>query len=272
MQHLQSIVAVDIGNSRIKLGRFDRESDAEAGLPEPAKAIVVGPDELGDGYDVTPLADWLAKLVAPGTPFFVGSVSRPGTTALRALLHDYNGGHWDNVRELTSSDFAIENRTEHPERVGIDRLAAAVGVSAVRRENTPAIVIDFGTAITVDLIATDGAFLGGAILPGVSTSAEALHKGTDALPVVRPQFEGKSPKAVGKNTEDAIRAGLYWGAVGAVRELIARQRDGLVIPPQVLVTGSTSPDMARLLGSPEYTVRYVPHLVLAGLATTAWRL
>jgi type III pantothenate kinase len=189
--------------------------------------------------------------------------------ALREFLREYSGGHWDNVRVLSGGDFKIENRTESPAGVGIDRLAAATAAEAIRRENTPAIVIDFGTAITVDLVSSDGAFEGGAILPGVGLAAEALHANTDALPVVRPRLEGKSPPAVGKNTEDAIRGGLYWGAVGAVRELISRQRDGLVTPPQVLVTGSTSPDMARLLGSPEYTVRYMPHLVLAGLAMSA---
>jgi type III pantothenate kinase len=170
---------------------------------------------------------------------------------------------------MSGADFPIENRTQAPDRVGVDRLAAALAANAIRRTDTPAIVIDFGTAITVDLVASDGGFEGGAILPGVMTSAEALHAQTDALPVVRLPLEGKSPPAVGTDTTGAIRSGLYWGAVGAVRELIARQSDRLVVPPQVLVTGSTSPDMARLLGSPDYTVRYLPHLVLAGLAIAA---
>ena len=281
MHQLSSIVAVDIGNSRMKFGRFDRSVDCEqaaqaaplpiarAGLPEPAETIAIGPSESGQGFEIAPLADWIAEYVAPGTRFVVGSVSRGGTSALREFLHDYSGGHWDNLHELAGSDFPIENRTQAPERVGVDRLAAAVAANAVRRAETPAIVIDFGTAITVDLVASDGAFAGGAILPGVTTSAQALHAQTDALPAVRPALEGKSPPAVGTDTASAIRAGLYWGAVGAVRELIARQSDRLVVPPQVLVTGSTSPDMARLLGSPDYTVRYLPHLVLAGLAMAA---
>lgn len=280
MQQLQSIVAVDIGNSRMKLGRFDRSRssgvppaaplpNARAALAEPVETLTVDPGESGTGYEIAPLADWLAEFIAPGTPFVVGSVSRPGTAALGEFLHQYDGGHWDNLQELVAADFPIDNRTDHPERVGCDRLAAAVAANAVRRENTPAIVIDFGTAITVDLLATDGGFEGGAILPGMVTAAHALHANTDALPAVRPQLAGKSPPAVGTNTAQAIHAGLYWGAIGAVRELIARQRDGLATAPQVLVTGSTSPDMARLLGSPDYTVRYLPHLVLTGLAMSA---
>jgi type III pantothenate kinase len=271
---LQSLVAVDIGNSRMKLGRFDRPFSIDSalgssGLPEPVETLAVSPGDAPGTYDIAPLADWLAEFVLPGTPFVVGSVNRPGANVLAEFLREYSGGAWNHLRQLTGSDFPIENRTDEPERVGIDRLATGVAANAIRRENTPAIVIDFGTAITVDLVSADGAFEGGAILPGVSTAADALHAKTDALPAVRPQLEGKSPPAVGTNTTAAIQSGLYWGAVGAVRELIARQRDGLVTPPQVFVTGSTSPDMARLLGSPEYTVRYIPHLVLAGLAIAA---
>lgn len=266
---LQSLVAVDIGNSRMKLGRFDRDSQSPMGLPEPVETLAVAPGEEPGSYDVAPLADWLAEFVLPGTPFVVGSVNRPGASVLANFLREYSGGAWNHLRQLAGSDFRIENRTDQPERVGIDRLAAAVAACAIRRASTPAIVIDFGTAITVDLVSAGGAFEGGAILPGVGTSAHALHARTDALPAVRPELEGKSPPAVGTNTTAAIQSGLYWGAVGAVRELIARQRDGLVTPPQVFVTGSTSPDMARLLGSPDYTVRYLPHLVLAGLAIAA---
>ncbi len=271
MNQLQSIVAVDVGNSRTKLGRFDRQTPASLGLPEPVETIAVGPSETGSGYEVAPLADWLAEMVAPGTPFFIGSVNRPGTAALQKFLREYDGGHWDNVRELVGGDLPIENRTNKPDRVGIDRLAAAVAACRFRRANTPTIVVDFGTAIKVDLVSNDGAFEGGAILPGVGTSAHALHTSTDVLPVVHLELNRKSPPSLGKDTKQAIEAGLYWGAVGAVRELIARHHDGLVTGPRVLVTGSTSPEMARLLGSPDYTVRYLPHLVMAGLAISAWQ-
>ncbi|MCO6044984.1 type III pantothenate kinase [Aeoliella sp. ICT_H6.2] len=266
---LQSLVAVDIGNSRLKLGRFDRESGLHAGLPEPVETLAIPLAERRAEFDVAGLADWLSEHVAPGTPIVIGSVSKPATTALVEFLDEFDDGAWNNVRQLAGGDFALENRTQQPERVGIDRLAAALAAGAIRRADTPAIVIDFGTAITVDLLSAEGAFQGGAILPGVGTSAEALHARTDALPAVYVPMEGKSPPAVGTDTASAIHAGLYWGAVGAVRELIARQRDSLVAPPQVFVTGSTSPDMARLLGAPDYTVRYLPHLVLAGLALAA---
>src|SRR5690606_22459732 len=119
------------------------------------------------------------------------------------------------------------------------------------------------------LVTSEGAFAGGAILPGLVTQARSLSQATEALPEVVLDAEGKSPAAVGQSTDEAIAAGLYWGGVGAVRELIARQSDRLVAPPQVFVTGSTSPEMARLLGSPDYAVRYVPNLVLSGIAVAA---
>ena len=168
--------------------------------------------------------------------------------------------------------------------MGIDRLAAAVGANPLRRPETPAIVVDFGTAITVDLVTAEGEFAGGAILPGLRMQARSLHQGTASLPEITLELEGassqdaagpivplgsRSPAAVGTSTEGAIAAGIYWGGVGAVRELIARQSDRLVRRPQVFVTGSTSPEMARLLGSPEIAVRYIPHLVLSGLALAA---
>ncbi|QDU53894.1 type III pantothenate kinase [Aeoliella mucimassa] len=272
MLHQGTVVAVDIGNSRIKLGLFHLQPSADTGLPQPAATVTLAPDSPGEACNVEPLGEWLAETISPGTPLVVASVSRPGTQALKDYLAAHHDGAWNQLRVLTNADLPIENLTDEPDRVGIDRLAAAVGASTVRRAESPAIVIDFGTAITVDLVSAEGAFAGGAILPGIGTAAVALHARTDALPAVRPPIEGKSPASVGKNTSDAIRSGLYWGAVGAVRELIARHRDGLVKPPQVLVTGSTSPDMARLLGGPDYTVRYMPHLVLAGVASTWWKL
>lgn len=263
----EPLVAVDIGNSRIKLGLF--AAAGADGLPEPIASLSLTRSPNDNQLDSAALATWLDEHVPPGTLVVLGSVSRPGASEFRDLLADLEHGQWNHLRTLTAAELPIVNRTDQPDRVGVDRLAAAVAVNAVRRTDTPAIVIDFGTAVTVDLVASDGGFAGGAILPGIHMAADALHARTDALPRVEPQLEGKSPPAVGSNTAAAIHAGLYWGAVGAVRELIARQRDGLVAPPQVLVTGSTSPDMARLLGSPDYTVRYVPHLVLAGLAIAA---
>ena len=72
----------------------------------------------------------------------------------------------------------------------------------------------------MDLVGADGAFEGGVILPGFRLTAQALAAGTNLLPLASFTGEDQPPPVVGKNTEGAIRSGLFWGAVGAVREVI----------------------------------------------------
>lgn len=282
MSNVPPIIAIDIGNSRIKFGRFDLAPQCAAGLPagglpiapprvvEPSEVLTLTP--VGDGaggFDFAQLEAWLAEQAPAGAAMVVGSVSRPSALALREFLAPREAAAGWSVVQLTGESIPISNRTEFPERVGVDRLAAALAAGRLRRDGAPAIVVDLGTAITVDLVTPEGAFAGGAILPGLRMAAAALHERTDALPLVAVDLEGKSPAAVGTSTEGAMAAGLYWGTAGAVREVVARQRDSLTQAPQVFVTGSASPEFARLVGSPDYTVRYVPHLVLSGLAIAA---
>jgi type III pantothenate kinase len=104
---------------------------------------------------------------------------------------------------------------ENPQIVGIDRLLNAL--AAYRRTKSSTIIIDFGTAITIDVVSKEGEFLGGLILPGIRTSAYALNKQTALL----PEVDIKRPaKIIGKNVEDAIKAGIYFGTVGSVIHII----------------------------------------------------
>ncbi len=108
-----------------------------------------------------------------------------------------------------------------------------------------------GTAITVDLVSADGAFLGGAILPGIAMSARALHEFTDLLPLVDLAELAAPPPALGTETEAALRAGLFWGAVGGVRELMGQ----LAGPerPQVILTGGASAAVAEFRSNCPWT-------------------
>lgn len=279
----RSLLAIDVGNSRVKLGRFDRSADCQqaaqarslpiAGprLAEPTDTVSVAPPLDAGSPSAQHLAHWIAEQMPESgsaeVQFVIASVNRGVATALESLL-----GEFGQPVQLSYCDLPLEIRAEHPERVGIDRLLGAVAANRLRQPEQPAIVVDLGTAITVDLIMADGGFEGGAILPGIAMAGRALHQQTDALPPSRLEELEASPDAVGKNTADAIEAGLFWGAVGAVRELIARQSDRLTRPPQVLLTGGAAPSVARLLAGPDYTVRYLPHLVLSGIAATCeWR-
>jgi type III pantothenate kinase len=147
--------------------------------------------------------------------------------------------------------------------VGIDRLAGAVAANVLRGQGLPLVVVDLGTAITVDLVDSAGTFLGGAILPGIGMSARALHEFTDLLPLLNMETLTQPPPAVGASTMHAMQSGLYWGAIGAARELIERFRQFLGQQPQVLLTGGAAASVAALV---EPAARYEPHLVLAGIA------
>jgi len=104
---------------------------------------------------------------------------------------------------------------ENPQTVGIDRLLNAL--AAYRRTKTSTIVIDFGTAITIDIVSKEGEFMGGLILPGIRTSAYALNKQTALL----PEVDIKRPaRIIGKNAEEAIKSGIYFGTVGSVIHII----------------------------------------------------
>ena len=111
----------------------------------------------------------------------------------------------------------ISIRYPKPDSIGADRLANAA--AAVNMRRLPAIVVDFGTAITFDVIDASACYLGGIIAPGLVTAASALHERTALLPLTQISAI-TSP--VGKSTAEAIRIGLLLGAVGLIRESVAR--------------------------------------------------
>ncbi|MEM1304002.1 MAG: type III pantothenate kinase [Planctomycetota bacterium] len=273
-----SLIAIDIGNTHAKAGRFDRSLDCEANamggvlpvagppLPTPVERLGFDPAADADAFTA-----WLEDQPLGELRVAIASVNHANRERVEALLEAFarDGNLERRVTLVTPEHLPLVVRVPEPGRVGIDRLVGAVAANRLRRPEKPAVVVDLGTAITVDLIAADGAFEGGAILPGVAMAARALHQQTDLLPE-RPMRElDASPDAVGKNTADAIDAGLFWGAVGAVREVIARQSDRLTTAPQVFVTGGAAPSVARLLGGPDTAVRHVPDLVLSGIAVAS---
>jgi type III pantothenate kinase len=144
-------------------------------------------------------------------------------------------------------------------------LLAVVAANRLRTPDRPAIVVDLGTAITVDLVEADGAFAGGAILPGIGMAARALADQTDALPHVVLTHAETPPSPLGKSTKAAIEAGLYWGAVGAVGELVSQLTERLQTQPDLFITGGASRTIADSMKG-DARVQYVPHLVLAGIA------
>lgn len=106
----------------------------------------------------------------------------------------------------------------NPQEVGSDRVANAIAATKLY-PNTDLIIIDFGTATTFDVITKDKEYLGGAILPGIRTSMEALESKTAKLPAVEIAVPDN---AIGKTTKASIQSGLFFGHVGAIKEIIYR--------------------------------------------------
>lgn len=127
-------------------------------------------------------------------------------------------------------------RVDEGTGIGPDRLVNTAG--AFDRHGGDLIVVDFGTATTFDVVAPDGAYVGGVIAPGVNLSLEALHNAAAALPhidITTPQ------KVVGTNTVDCMQSGVFWGYIGLVREICARIKAERDVPMKVISTGGLAP-------------------------------
>ncbi len=214
------LLAIDAGNSRLKFGLFEpgRSSHSNSIWPECRQFLAVPVDDAIP-WDV--LSGWLDSS-APGTTARQSAISGTNPRAVERLLIGWARQGWPTpfvVRDHTVVPVAID--VDAPEKVGLDRLLAAVAANALRPIDRAAIVIDSGTATTVNYVSAQGTFCGGAILPGLEMSAKALHHYTALLPLL-PVHElgGDEPVAPGRNTREAIRNGLLWGQIGAIRELI----------------------------------------------------
>lgn len=140
--------------------------------------------------------------------------------------------------------------------VGADRIVNAV--AAYRLFGGPAIVVDFGTATTFDAVSQAGEYLGGIIAPGVGISAEALFTRTAKLPRVEIR---KPPRIIGNSTVTSMQAGIYFGYVGLVEEILRRMKQELG-EPHVIATGG----LAQLIcGESKYIERVEENLTLYGL-------
>ncbi|HYG54832.1 MAG TPA: type III pantothenate kinase [Burkholderiales bacterium] len=149
----------------------------------------------------------------------------------------------------------VRNRYEVPERLGSDRWAALIAARALH--NGPCLVVNAGTATTVDMLAGDGSFLGGAILPGVELMRFVLHEHTGRLPIA----EGRQVDAP-RNTLDAIETGCRHAQAGAVERMYRVLRE-LETNPLCIVAGGAGRALVDQLSMPR---RYVENLVLNGLA------
>ncbi len=144
-----------------------------------------------------------------------------------------------------------------PSSVGTDRVCVAA--AAFARAKQACVVADFGTAVTIDLVADNNVFLGGTILPGMALSARALHEHTAALPLVEV---GITTETLGKDTRSAIRNGVFAMVSGALREITERYATEIGKWPLLIVTGG---DAKTIADACDFVDGVMPDLCLDGL-------
>ncbi|MBW2505190.1 MAG: type III pantothenate kinase [Deltaproteobacteria bacterium] len=146
---------------------------------------------------------------------------------------------------------------DNPREVGADRIVNAV--AAYEKRRTSLIIVDFGTATTFDYLSSRGEYLGGAIAPGLTISAEALFERASKLPRVEIVCP---PQVIAKNTVNSMQAGLFYGYVGLVDGIVNRMKQEARENPGVIATGG----LARLIAPNSQTIDEVDNaLTLEGL-------
>lgn len=254
------VLVADVGNTRIKL------ACTAAGRPLPA--VARRQDLLSRDFHPANLERWLAAAAPGPAVLLVAAVNEAAAARLEAAIAGISAtGHRPvRQRRIGREHLAITLRVEAPQRVGIDRLCAAAAAAAAA-PGRPVVVVDCGTATTVDLVSPAGEFLGGAILPGPALLARALAEGTSRLPEVAALDTSPPPPLPGRSTQAAIAAGIGWGMRGAVARLVAEARAALGGAADVVLTGGSAGVVRDAL--PDAVE--MPDLVLAGIALAADR-
>lgn len=240
------ILLVDVGNSRIKWAQVE-DLDTSG-----ARAVLRGEDlrELEEEWRRLARPDRVVVASVAG-----GDVERE--------LREWMRGHWGREPEYVrarAQGFGIVNRYTEPERLGADRWAALIGARELYPG--PACIVDCGTALTFNAMTAAGEFLGGCILPGLTTARRCLTERTHAIGAA----EGVADHAIATTTADAVAAGTAIGLAGAIERIADDYRAVLGNDMRTILTGG---EAARLVAHVRRDVVVVPDLVLRGLGVIA---
>lgn len=244
-------MTIDIGNTNVTLGVFDGETiqaDWRLRSSREASRDEVGMSLMGlfqhAGLRIDDLEGvCLASVVPPLTGTYV--------QACKQYLKS------DPLVVETGVKTGVKVIVTEPRSVGADRIVNACAVK--EKVGGAAIVVDFGTATTFDVLDKDGNYLGGAIAPGLEIAADSLSGRTAKLPRVELVVP---PRVIGKTTIDAIRSGLVYGYVALVEGMIERISKELAEDPVVVATGGLAGLISSLTDSID---RVEPNLTLDGL-------
>jgi len=223
------LLAIDAGNTNVVFALLDGRAIRGRWR------IATDPRRTGDEYAV-----WLMQLLA------IRGVEAKAidqiiiSTVVPRALHNLEilARHYFDIEPLIAgigtADYGIDIDVDEPRSLGADRAVNAVAAHAKHAGDL--IVVDFGTATTFDVIDFNGAYKGGIIAPGVNLSLDALVGNTAKLPRIAIQVP-KTDSVVGRNTEDQMLIGVFWGYVAMMEGLIARIRAEIGRPAKVIATG-----------------------------------
>jgi len=233
-------MAADIGNTQTVVGLFDGEElrgrwrlATEAHRTTDELAVVFTGMLNMRGLGLSEVEALIFSSVVPGL-----------TRSYKNLAEEILGVPFHAVTPRTKT--GIDNRYEDPESVGADRIVNAVATGYYY--GFPAIIVDIGTATTVEAVNAESCYLGGAILTGLNVALDALVSRTAKLPSV--DLEDDLPRAIATNTPDSIRSGFIYGYAGAIDALIRRFRAeleeaGPTSNLRVVATGGPAPTIVR---------------------------
>lgn len=247
------LLAVSVGNTRTRVGVFRganlEESQAISNSDSSALSRAV--------------IDGVAKL-PHGSPVVIASVNDAVADrlsgAIGADVVEHSGEIYRFGRDLVIPMQAAMRDQAAAAAVGQDRLLSAMG--AFSRARQACIVIDAGTAITVDFVDGQGVFQGGAIAPGLNLMLRALHEHTAALPAIRYEALAADATPFGKDTREAMLTGVRAAARGLAHLLIDRYADFFGAYPQVIATGG---DARAIFEGDDLVEHIVPELTLLGI-------
>ncbi|WP_298273287.1 type III pantothenate kinase [Geobacter sp.] len=245
------LLVIDVGNSNIVLGIYDRERLLRDWRVSTDKA------KTTDEYGI--LLHELFRLAGLGfkdiTDIIISSVVPTLTGVLERLSISYFGFRPLVVGPGIRTGMPIQY--DNPKEVGADRIVNAV--AGYEKYRTSLIIVDFGTATTFDYVNRKGEYCGGAIAPGLMISTEALFQKASKLPrvdIVKP------PSIIAKNTVNSMQAGIYYGYIGLVDEIVTRIKTESRDTPKVIATGG----LAALIAAESKCIEAVEeYLTLEGL-------
>lgn len=257
------ILTIDIGNTDTMFALFDgKQCRGEWRLATQAK-------RTADEYSIW-LGHFLAQVGVQAAQIrcaVIACVVPRSLFSINQMVERLLGKPALVVTRQVMEQIGMKVDTDRPEEVGADRMINAL--AAWHQYHQPAIIVDFGTATTFDVVNAEGVYCGGVIAPGINLSLEALHQAAAKLPNIAVQ---KPTQAIGRTTETAMQAGIFYGYLGLIERITAEIKSEIPhsettsCTPLVLATGGLGGLFSKATTAIDH---YLPDLTVEGLRLTA---